>query len=580
MLETLTIKDFAIIDHIEINFQNGMTVLSGETGAGKSIIIDALGILCGGRGSSEFIRHGSERLIVEGLFAFDKLPQTIFYALEDVGIKMDADENTLIIRREITKQGRNVIRINGQLANVTILKTIGNDLVDIHGQNEHQALLDQAEHLRLLDQFGSDDHQQLLIAYKDSYTRYQQARAAYLAAHQDQSDDHQRLSFLEFQLNELEEAALEEGEYEVLEEKSKKLQHMQHTLTHLNQLNEIISDNDQSVLALLSQSEHLLQEIVDYHSDYPDLMNQLSNLRYELEELSHQLANTSSDVEIEDESIDQIESRLAYLSSLKRKYNMDIEDIIQYAQDISEEIYQLNHKEEYLEDMEKQLVERYQEAYQLAQQLHESRKKLSSDLVRAIEAELKALYMENSQFEVAFEKVKKDAQLSDLGHAFDQLTIARIDHVEFYVSTNVGEDLKPLVKVASGGELSRFMLALKTVFGRKSIAKVMVFDEIDTGVSGRVAQAIAEKIKANADRHQVLCITHLAQVAAISDHQLYIQKEVADQRTRTTIQNLTPDARVQVIAGMMSGKEMSDSSLQLAKEMLANYQPSQASTKG
>ena len=572
MLETLTIKDFAIIDHIHIDFKSGMTVLSGETGAGKSIIIDALGILCGGRGSIDFIRQGSDRLVVEGLFTFDLIPTKILSELMKFGIECQEDLTELIIRREITQQGRNVIRINGQLANVAILKTIGRELVDIHGQNEHQALLNQNEHLYMLDQFGGIKHQEKVSNYQKLYNTYRDIRERYLYAQTDDSNQQQRINFLEFQLNEIEEANLIPDEFEELETKSKRLQGAQQVMSTLNMLNGFFSENEVNILGLLDQSEMSLQEIIQYHPVYPDLMDKLTNLRYECEEISHQIARSVDDVDVEEEDIDKVEERLAELSRLKRKYGMEIDEIIAYEQKISEEIDEIQHREQFLKKLEEQLMQAYESALNYAKQLHHSRMQLAEGLVKAIKTELSELYMENSQFEVKFIRPQEDKHISIVGHEFIQLTNQGFDQAEFYVSTNVGESLKPLIKVASGGELSRFMLALKTVFGRQSLPKVMVFDEIDTGVSGRVAQAIAEKIKSNANRHQVLCITHLPQVAAISDDQLFIQKEVVENRTSTVIKNLSTKDRINVIAHMMSGEKTTKASIQLAQEMLSKYQ--------
>lgn len=582
MIERLTIENFAIIDQISIGFTEGMTVLSGETGAGKSIIIDALGVLCGGRGSVEFIRHGEKRLTVEGLFSFEEFPKGLLQSLEEFGIELDVEttlQDGIIIRREINLSGKNIIRVNGQLANVTLLKEIGSYLVDIHGQNEHQALLDNQQHLSLLDQFASKSMAATMKSYELAFTNYQQLRRAWLNAQRNESNQMQRLSFLEFQLNEIEEAELVLEEDEHLEQVSKKLQAAQEIAINISNINRMFSESDTSVLTQVDQIITLLQEIIAYDETFPTLLEQVESVNYDLQELAHQIAATELTNDTDDQSIDEVESRLSQLGQLKRKYSMSIPEILAYYDEIAEEIYQIKHREQFMEKLSKELSEAYIKTKLLADKLHELRRAEAEVLVGRIETELADLYMENSRFSVEFHQVTLDTALnaaSDLKFAlqdeFLSLNEYGYDQIEFYVSTNIGEAMKPLVKVASGGELSRFMLALKSVFSSASFEKTMVFDEIDTGVSGRVAQAIAEKIHQISQFHQVLCITHLAQVAAIAEEQLYISKSVTDQRTSTQVSTLNTDERSEVIAQMMSGKVLTQASLQLAKELLTDYQ--------
>lgn len=582
MIESLTIKNFAIIDQISIDFSEGMTVLSGETGAGKSIIIDALGILCGGRGSVEFIRHGESRLTVEGLFSFEELPSELIASMEKFGIELDVQttlRDGLIIRREINQSGKNIIRVNGQLANVTLLKEIGSFLVDIHGQNEHQALLDNQQHLHLLDQFAFSSITETLNAYRQVYSDYQQLRRDWLKAQRNESNQMQRLSFLEFQLSEIEEAELVLEEDEKLEQISKKLQGAQEISLNLSSINVMFSESDTSVLTQVNQIIALLQEIVAYDETYPTLLEQIESINYDLQELAHQIAATEVSDEADNQSIDEVESRLSQLEQLKRKYNMSIAELLEYYDQAAEEVYQIKHREQFMEKLSKQLSEAYAQAKQLADQLHEIRQDKAGALINRIETELADLYMEHSRFSVEFHKANSDNALNEISElkvgqpeGFLSLNEFGYDQIEFYVSTNIGEAMKPLVKVASGGELSRFMLALKSVFGTAGLAKTMVFDEIDTGVSGRVAQAIAEKIHQVSQFHQVLCITHLAQVAAIAEKQLYITKSVSDERTSTQVATLNAEERSEVIAQMMSGKVLTKASLQLAKELLSDYQ--------
>ncbi|MBZ6528259.1 DNA repair protein RecN [Aerococcaceae bacterium DSM 111021] len=572
MLQSLTIENFAIIEEVNIDFTEGMTVLSGETGAGKSIIIDALGILCGGRGSSEYIRHGDDKLLIEGLFTFDNLPDGLESSLLNFGLNIDIMMDGLIIRREINKSGKNTIRINGQLANVTLLKDIGNYLVDIHGQNEHQELLDRTKHLSLLDNYGNKRINEALSEYQEAYYSYNKLRKEWLEAQQSDSNDRQRVNFLEFQIEEIEAAELVIGEDEELETISKKLQHAQQINQNMSMMTNILSESDQSIITQLDQVLVLLDEIKDYQPEIAAIQEGMTTTRFDIEEYAHQLASLDYELDNENQTIDQVENRLGELSRLKRKYGMELAEILDYYNEISEEVYQILHRESYLEELEEQLTEAYSSVLEKANQLNDKRKVIAEDLVLAIELELKDLYMENSRFTVRFTEPVVDTELKLMNvKELVRFTPNGFNLIEFYVATNVGEGQKPLVQVASGGELSRFMLALKTVFSRETSPKVMVFDEIDTGVSGRVGQAIAEKIREVSNSHQVFCITHLPQVAAISNKQLYIFKQVEDQKTSTNVKQLSSNERIEAIALMLSGREITPTSLQMADELLKEY---------
>ena len=380
------------------------------------------------------------------------------------------------------------------------------------------------------------------------------------------------MSFLEFQLQEIEQAQLVEGEDEALETISKRLQNAQKIQQNIEAVNYVLSESETNALDQLKRASHFLKEIEEAHTPFVTLSQQLDQLYYELQEIAHQVAVSSGDFEEESQTIDEVEARLNQLGQLKRKYGMSISEIMGHYQTISEEVYRIQHREKYLETLEAELIQAYDTAYQLAQQLSVHRQQSAQTLVREIEHQLKDLYMANSRFEVKFKVADIDKTVGAILQGAVTLTPTGFDQVEFYVSTNAGETLKPLVKVASGGELSRFMLALKTVFSANEKAKTMVFDEIDTGVSGRVAQAIAEKMAQVSTKHQVLCITHLPQVAAIAHEQLYIEKIVIEGRTHTRVSALDLSRRSEVIAQMMSGKTVSETSLQLAEELLKELQ--------
>lgn len=368
---------------------------------------------------------------------------------------------------------------------------------------------------------------------------------------------------------------LVEGEDEELEALSRRLQNQQALVQHLGELNQLFSESDQSILTQMEKAQSVLTILADLDETYQPLTERLDHLVYEMQDLAATLATTTSMDSLDEQSFDEIEERLMTLSQAKRKYHRTIPEIMAYYDEISEEIYQITHREQYLNRLAKELLSSYERAMEAASALHQSRQQLANGLQEAILAELSDLYMENSRFEVRFKEPRRDEVLmatledDEKDASLMYLQPYGYDQVEFYVATNIGETMKPLIKVASGGELSRFMLALKTVFSRNAEPKTMVFDEIDTGVSGRVAQAIAEKMVSIAQRHQVLAITHLPQVAAIAQTQLYITKAVVDDRTVSKVQTLDREERQQVVAHMISGEETTQASLELADELLA-----------
>lgn len=574
MLASLRIENFAIIEEVSIDFNKGMTVLSGETGAGKSIIIDALSILSGGRGSVDLIRHGSDKFVVEGLFSIEN-HFFLTQLLQDLGYEIDLAGDDLLIRRELNRSGKNIIRVNGQLANVSTLKAIGSFLVDIHGQNEHQALLDQSQHLGLLDQFAGSELSKLKKSYDQAFTSYSKLRQELLNAHRNEQEQAQQLNFLQFQLQELEDLDLQVGEEEELLGQSKRLQHAQVIGQNIQAVNNLMSENELSVDSQLEKVKELLADLTKYDEVYQPFLQTLESIQIDLQEVAREVAFSFDLPEYDEAAIDELEGRLSQIEQVKRKYVMTVEELMAYQNQIAEEIYQITHREQYLAKLQIRLVEAYQEAFSLAQAMSSVRKAASQGLVEKIEEQLKDLYMAHSQFQVTFETMSPDVKIEAIleNHLEDvyRLSELGIDRAEFYVATNLGEQIKPLVRVASGGELSRFMLALKTVFSKIQTVETLVFDEIDTGVSGRVASAIANKMAEVGQYAQVLCITHLPQVAAAAKQQLSISKQVVDQRTTTKVESVDPDNRLEIIARMMAGEEISSSSIELAQELIDYY---------
>ena len=573
MLESLSIENFAIIDWVSIDFSSGMTVLSGETGAGKSIIIDALALLCGGRGSVDFIRKGADRLRLRGLFSLDD-QQALRDFLKTIPIEITNEEDLLLIERELQSSGKNIVRINRQLVNVSTLKQLGQYLVDIHGQNEHQALLDSNSHLKLLDRYAKDTQSDLLLEYQAAFERYHVHRKSLLESHQDESQQQQRLQFLEFQLQEIEELDLHGGEYEYLFQQTRRLAAAQEISQLVGGINLLMTDQEGAVDQLLEQVYQSLKSLEKYTPEFKGLSDQLRSTQLDLQEMARTIALKGDFPDYDSQEIDRLQERLSQLEQVQKKYALSIDELITYRDQIAEEIYQIKHREAYLVRIQAEFEAAYKEALKLAQELSNQRHQISHLLEAAIEQELKELYMPQARFEVKFKLLDSDETLAKAGYpsSYQLLNNTGMDQVEFYVVTNVGEESKPLIKVASGGELSRLMLALKAIFARGQEVESLVFDEIDTGVSGRVAAAIAHKMKEIARYKQVLCISHLAQVTAAGDQQLMIRKLVASERTITQVEPLSLDQRVEVISHMIAGNKETPAALDLAQEMLQSYQ--------
>lgn len=549
----MTIKNFAIIESLSLTFQEGMTVLTGETGAGKSIIIDALGLLVGGRGSADFIRHGEERLELQGLFALAEDNLACRNALIENGI--DASDDMVVLERSLFRSGKNSCRINGKLVTTVLLRQIGSKLIDIHSQHEHQELMNEEFHLSLLDRFASDKIKPALTKYQTNFKEYQTIEKEWQNWTKNERELAQRLDMLRFQQQEIENANLQAGEEDrLLEQKN--------ILANFEKLNENLQgayaaiQGEPGGLEFVGEAMRQMETAASIHTDYKAVSEAISSSYYMLEDSMSQIRQSLDQLEFQPEELNQIESRLNDLNQLKRKYGKTIEDIIQYEQEISSEMEKLTDSESHVGHLETKLATLKTELTKQAATLTDIRKKAAVTLEKQIKQELNQLYMEKAIFSVRFEANKME--LTELGQ----------DSVVFYMSTNPGEPLKPLAKIASGGELSRMMLALKTIFSRHQGITSIIFDEVDTGVSGRVGQAIAEKIYAVSVGSQVICISHLPQVAAMANHHYYITKKVQNKRTTTSVTVLKGVEKVEEISRMIAGIEVTELTKQHAKEMI------------
>ncbi|TSB45380.1 DNA repair protein RecN [Alkalicoccobacillus porphyridii] len=557
MLIELSIKHFAIIDELTVPFERGLTVLTGETGAGKSIIIDAIGLLLGGRGSAEFVRHGESRAEIEGLFAVDENHQAVQKAIE-LGIQADEE---MILRREITQQGKSVCRINGKLVTLGILREIGQSLVDVHGQHEHQTLMQPDKHLMFLDQFASKEISSTLTEYQELFEQAQTINKQIQDLNENEQETAQRIDLLRYQLDEIEKAELKPNEDEQLELDRNRLANSEKLYQLLRESYEKLY-GDAGGLDFIQESASNLESVTDIDASYKSLHESVSSSYFILEEAAFSIRDKLEQVEFDPEKLELIENRLAEINQLKRKYGSTVEDILEYSSRIEEELDSKLNKDDRLQSLNKKLRELLLDLKVEADALTQIRKKAAERLSKEIHNQLRALYMEKTIFNIEFKSKSHDSQ------ELAAFTSKGVDHIEFFISTNPGEPLKPLAKVASGGEISRIMLAIKSIFSAHQGVTSVIFDEVDTGVSGRVAQSIAEKIFAIAKESQVLCITHLPQVAAMADQHLYISKQESKERVSTAVKGLVEKAKVEEIARMISGVEVTELTKKHAHELL------------
>ncbi|WP_042475312.1 DNA repair protein RecN [Bacillus ndiopicus] len=552
MLRELSIRNFAIIDDLTVSFADGLTVLTGETGAGKSIIIDAVHLLAGGRSSHEFIRHGARKAELGGLFHIMDDDHPVFAKLDEAGIEFE--DGTIILRRDINDNGKSVCRINGKLVPTNVLREIGGSLIDIHGQHENQELMDEKQHIHLLDHFADEELSPFLATYNEKYEAYRELKREVAELSLDEQRMAQRIDLYQFQMNELEEAALKLGEEDALIEERLRLMNFHKIFERANIAYEAIS-GELHGLDFIGNAMSALDDIASLDEQFKEPSEAVTASFYALQDASYQIKNVLDELEFDAGRLNEVEQRLAQYQTMKRKYGTTVEEILAYYDKISEELMQLMNRDETIQKNELRLRQMEEELEQLAMKLTEIRKKHALLLSAAIMDQLRVLHMEKAEFIVNFESL-------------DRFDAYGKDYVAFYIATNVGEPPKSLPKIASGGELSRMMLALKTIFSSTNGITSIIFDEVDTGVSGRVAQAIAEKISAISIHSQVLCISHLPQVAAMADQHYLIKKQVEHDRTFTTVAEIKSRARVEEVSRMMSGAEITDLTLQHAQELI------------
>lgn len=550
MLIQLNIKQFGIIESATIELKNGLTVLSGETGAGKSMILAAISQLSGQRTSTSYIRYGEEKASVEGVFDFPKNKEVISIFKE---LDLDLEDEVIIIRRDIYSTGKSVCRINRTIVNLSTLKKVAVYLLDMHEQHDNQILLVEKNHLNLIDSFNKEEIKKVRTEYKEKYKEYKVVTEKIENLKQQESDILQKVDFLKFQYQELTQMKLKKDEDISLEKDIDYLENFEKVNTLAYSITDGI-DGEYGILSKLAEIKSNLGELTRYNSNFKEKYEEITNLYYVLDDLKYEVSSYTDDIEYDEEKLDRLIFRMDKIKTLEKKYSRSLNDLIIFREEIKEELEEL---ENYEENYDKYIVEQKNilaELKSLGDKLTTIRKKTAQKLESLIQEELKFLYMDKSTIKVDF----RDKEYASDGK----------DDVRILISANLGEPLKSLSKVASGGELSRVMLALKIIFSRSIEATSIIFDEIDTGVSGRVSQRMAEKMYQLGVGSQVLCISHLPQTTALADTNLLISKEVIDKRTLTSIKELDRQQKIEEVARMISGDKMTRLSEDHAIEML------------
>lgn len=548
MLSLLHIENIAVIEQADISFDKGFNVLTGETGAGKSIVIDAISAILGQRAYRDMIRTGTSKASVRAVFT--KVPN--FPWFEENGVEYDGET---VIQRDIFLDGKNVCRVNGTLVTVAILHKLGIQLINIHGQHDSASLFDEENHLRFLDAFA--DNGGLLADYREKFAAVSELRRQIDRMTMDEGEKLRRMETLKYQIAEIEKADLKSGEDEVLEQRRKLLQNSEKLSQGLEEASEALLGGDDSdgAAALLAQAAYALSRIARYSDDYTGFQERLTDLKYQVQDIADEVRDSLDELSYSADELETIEARLDIIHRLRRKYGADCDEILAYLDKARKELDEIEFADDRVEQLKKKLAKQEKQAWDAALALRKNRQEQGAVMAEKILSELSQLDMPRVKFQCRFRET--------------ELTSEGADAVAFYLSANAGEDLKPLSKVASGGELARIMLSMKNVLAEKDAVDTLIFDEVDTGVSGRAAQRIAEKLKSLAKHKQVLCVTHLPQLAALADTHMLIAKSEHDGRTYTTVTPLDRKGRAMELARIIGGAHITETTLKSAEEMLS-----------
>ena len=547
MLSLLHIDNIAVIERAEISFDRGFHVLTGETGAGKSILIDAISAILGERSYRDMIRTGADKASVRAVFT--GVPEYPWF--EENGVEYDPE---VIIQRDIFLDGRNTCRVNGTLVTVTILRKLGIQLINIHGQHDSASLFDENNHLTFLDAFA--ENLPLRETYAEKFAVVVELTKEIERFSMDEGEKLRKLEMLKYQIAEIEKAELEAGEDEVLEARRKVLQNAEKLSDGLNSAVESLygGDDTDGAFSLISNAQRDIARLSRYTDTFSELQEKLTDLMYELQDAAEELRQQQDDLSYSGDELEQIEARLDVIHRLRCKYGADCTEILAYLENARNELDEIEFSDDHLDKLKRKLLKAEKEAWDAAYALRDSRIAAAEKLSARILDELSQLDMPKVQFSCVFTEL--------------ELTASGADSVAFYMSANAGEALKPMSKVASGGELARIMLAIKNVLAEQDQVPTLIFDEVDTGVSGRAAVKVAEKLHSIARNKQVLCITHLPQIAARGDNHMLISKSERDGRTYTTVTPLDREGRKQELARLIGGANITETTLKSAEEML------------
>lgn len=556
MLAEVSIKNFAIIDDINITFTKGLNIMTGETGSGKSILVEAIGIILGSRSSKELIQTGAKKAILQGVFYLED-SSLLKDILEEYSITLDRD-NLLIVTKEISIDGPSLSKINGRSITLSMLKNISNKLVDIFGQHEHQSLLDHSNHKSLIDDFGDKELYDLKSSVKENYKKYLEAKKILASLDIESSQRNREIDLLEFQIEEINEARIEEEIEDDLLNEYSKLSNVNMILEAVNKSLEYISEDNidsSNALELINKSFVLLKDIAKYDNQIEALSKRIESISFELEDFSREILYYSNTIELDEERINYLNERISLIHRLKRKYGNSIDEILEFRDKSQKRLDILKNHEKEISEINKKISEIENKLDSYSKGLSLRRKEIANVIEEKIKSQLNELNMLNVDFKVDFTR-KKD--FSEDGY----------DNIEFLISTNPGESLKPLSKIASGGEMSRIMLAFKSTLAFFDKIPTMIFDEIDTGISGRTAQIVGEKILKISNDHQVISISHLPQIAALADTHFLINKSSEGNKTSTSIKRLTDKERIEEMARILGGVDLTDTTLKHAEEMI------------
>ena len=564
MLSLLKIKNIALIDELQLEFSHGLNLLTGETGSGKSIIVDSLGALTGDRISSDLIKEGEKTAQIEGLFnlPFDENLRGTF---NESGIETDdGAEIDLIVRRELAGNGRNRIFVNNQLVTQNFLKRIGARLVDIHGQGEQATLFNSSNHLEILDEYASLKNMRNDLSEK--YRELAKTQREIENLREDEAQKLQLLDVLQFQVDEIKKINPQPGEDDALNEEKRRLNNVEKLSALGDESYLLLYDNEESTVATLEKAARRIAELAEYESSFKEYDEGLQTAQAVLEDLAMSVRDFRNRLEFSPERLEEIENRLAEISRLKRKYGGAIETVMAHLAESEARLVNIETFEERREELKKIAARQREDYLKIASEIHDRRTKAARKFEKEVEANLKAVALEKARFEVRIEA----PNAADLANENNKrLTAKGYDQIEFYFSANVGESPKPLAKVASGGEASRLMLILKTTAKSQDAEKSVVFDEIDVGIGGRVAEAVGLKLKELAKTQQVLCVTHQPQVASLADQHFLVEKETVGKKTKVSVRELKDLEKIEEIARMLTGAQITETARQHAKEMLA-----------